>query len=143
MHTIKVSPKLTVAAQPELSEFPAIAQDGYALVINNRPDGEDPTQPGTEAEAEAAGQHKLAYLHLPVGGAPLTEADIRAFQNAVETASGPVLAHCRSGTRSLNVWVIGEVLDGRMLAEQVVPFGREVGIDMRGAEAWLSFQRQE
>ena len=80
MHTIKVSPKLTVAAQPDLAEFPAIALDGYALVINNRPDGEDPTQPGTEAEAEAAGQYQLAYLHLPIGAAPLTEADIRAFQ---------------------------------------------------------------
>ena len=141
MHTIKVSPKLTVAAQPDLSEFPGIAKDGYVLLINNRPDGEDAAQPGTGPEAEAAREAGLAYLHLPIGAAPLTEADIRAFQAALASAAGPVLAHCRSGTRSLNVWAIGEVLDGRMAAEDVVPFGREVGIDMRGAEAWLSYRK--
>ena len=143
MHTIKISPKLTVAAQPQLADFRAIAQDGFVLLINNRPDNEDPTQPGTVAEAEAARDAGLAYLHLPIGGAPLTEANVRAFHAAIESAAGPVLAHCRSGTRSLNVWLIGEVLEGRMTTEEVMALGRQVGIDMGGAEAWLSYQKEQ
>ena len=142
MRTFQVSPKLTVAAQPDLAEFPEVARDGFVLLINNRPDGEDATQPGTDAEADAARAAGLAYRHLPIGGAPLTEEVIRSFHRAVEEADGPVLAHCRSATRSLNVWAIGEVLEGRMSAEEVGALGERAGIDMRGAEAWLSFQKQ-
>lgn len=143
MNTVKVSPKLTVASQPELAEFAEMAQEGYGLVINNRPDGEDSSQPGSAAEEQAAREAGMTYLHLPVGAAPLTEAEIRQFQDAIEDSEAPVLAHCRSGTRSLNLWAIGEVLDGRMKAEDLRPFGQHVGIDLRSAEAWLAQHRSK
>lgn len=142
MNTTKVSPKLTIASQPDLEEFAGLAQDGYGLVINNRPDGEDPSQPGDAAEEQAAREAGVAYLHLPIGAAPLTEADVRQFQDAVEDSEAPVLAHCRSGTRSLNIWAIGEVLDGRMKAEDLRPFGQHLGFDLRSAEAWLAQHRR-
>ncbi len=138
MNVVKLSSKLAVASQPTLDEIAALKHQGYALVINNRPDGEDATQPGTEAERRAADEAGLVYAHQPIGGAPMTEADVRAFQRAVEGSSGPVLAHCRSGTRSLNVWAIGEVLDGRMRSEDLQAFGQSVGIDTRGAQGWLA-----
>ena len=50
MQTVKLSSAVTVASQPDLKTFRDIAADGYVAVINNRPDGEDPTQPGSEAE---------------------------------------------------------------------------------------------
>lgn len=138
MNIVRVSPKLTVASQPDLADFPDLAGEGYGLVINNRPDGEEALQPGSTAEEQAAREVGLAYLHLPVGGQPLTEAEIRQFGDAVRDAEAPVLAHCKSGTRSLMVWVIGEVLDGRMKREDLRPFGQHLGFDLRGAEAWLA-----
>lgn len=138
MNTIRITPKLAVASQPTLDEIAALRHEGYRLVINNRPDGEDAAQPGTAAEEEVAKGAGLAYVHLPVGGAPLTEADVRAFQTAVDGSDGPVLAHCRSGTRCLNVWAIGEVLDGRMTPADLPGLSQSTGIDLRGAQGWLA-----
>ncbi len=52
---------------------------------------------------------------------PVTESAVRHFQSVVKGAAGPVLVHCRSGTRSANLWAIGEVLDGRMVVEDLGP----------------------
>ncbi len=138
MHSVKLSPQLTVAAQPDIEDFARLAAEGYVALINNRPDFEDPTQPGSAAEAEAAASAGLAYAHIPVVGASFTEADIRAFQNLLSDAKGPVFAHCRSGTRTLNLWAAGEVLDGRMMVEDLAPLSRQTGLDLRGAAVWLA-----
>ena len=45
--------------------------------------------------------------------------------------------HCRSGTRSANLWAIGEVLDGRMVVEDLGPLSRHIGLDLSGAAGWL------
>ena len=135
MHTVRLSPDVTVASQPTLAEFRDIAAEGYVAVINNRPDGEDPTQPGSEAEEAAAEEAGMAYAHIPMG--PVTDATVRHFQSVVKGAAGPVLVHCRSGTRSANLWAIGEVLDGRMAAEDLGPLGGQIGLDLSGAAGWL------
>ncbi len=135
MHTVKLSADVTVASQPDLSEFRDIAAEGYVALINNRPDGEDPTQPGSEAEEEAADAAGLAYAHIPIG--PVTESTVRHFQSVVKGAAGPVFVHCRSGTRSANLWAIGEVLDGRMAIDDLGPFSRQIGLDLSGAAGWL------
>lgn len=135
---VKVSDKLSITGQPAAQDFPSIARQGFAMVINNRPDGEEAAQPGSDAEAAAARAAGLAYLHLPVTGPTLSSGDIRRFQAALARADGPVLAHCRSGARSLTLWVLGEVLDGRMTPEQIRPFGAERGFDLTGALNWLA-----
>lgn len=137
MHIVKLSADVTVASQPELEDFRDIAAQGYVAVINNRPDGEDPMQPGSEAEEAASEAAGLAYAHIPIGAGPLSESDIRHFQSVVAGAAGPVFVHCRSGTRSANLWAIGEVLGGRMAPHDLAPLGRQIGLDLRGAEGWL------
>ncbi len=137
MQTVKLSPAVTVASQPDLKAFRDIASDGFVAVINNRPDGEDPTQPGSEAEEAAAEEAGLAYAHIPMGATPLGESDVRHFQSVVAGASGPVFVHCRSGTRSANLWAIGEVLDGRLAIGDLAPLSQRIGLDLRGAEGWL------
>ena len=137
MHSVKLSADVTVASQPHLPEFRDIAAEGYVAVINNRPDGEDPTQPGSEAEEAAAEEAGLAYAHIPMGHGPLAESDVRHFQSVVKGAAGPVLVHCRSGTRSANLWAIGEVLDGRMTVGDLAPLSRQIGLDLSGAAGWL------
>ncbi|MFD0937610.1 beta-lactamase hydrolase domain-containing protein, partial [Methylobacterium trifolii] len=89
------------------------------------------------AEEAAAARAGLAYSHLPVTGPTITRDDVARFSEMVAQASGPVVAHCRSGTRSLTLWVLGEVLAGRMRREDIPDFGRSRGFDLSGALAWL------
>jgi len=134
---IPITETFAVASQPDLSAIEALGQGGTRLLINNRPDGEEAGQPNSAAEAEAAARAGFAYRHIPVTGAAIGRDDVRRFQQAMHEADGPVVAHCRSGTRSLTLWVIGEVLDGRLSRGEVVDFGARRGIDLSGALRWL------
>lgn len=138
-----VDARLSVAAQPDPASFADFAARGFRAVINARPDGEEPGQPGTAREAAAAKAAGLGYAFVPValpveGVWSLTEADIRAFQAALAAAQGPVLAHCKSGLRALTLYALGEVLDGRMRREEVPAFGAAHGFDLSGAMRWLA-----
>lgn len=141
MGVVKINERLAVSGQPVIAEFPGLAAAGYRGVVNVRPDGEEPVQPGTLAEEAAAKAARMDYGFVPVTGAAIREADIRAFQQALAKVDGPVLAHCKSGTRALTLYVIGEVLDGRMLAQEVETFGSAHGFDLSGAVRWLAARR--
>ncbi len=137
MHAARIDDRLTVSAQPDLAAFGGFAGQGFTAVINIRPDGEEPGQPGNAAEAAAARAAGLDYAFVPVTGATITEADVRAFQKSLWSAKGPVLAHCKSGMRALTLHVLGEVLDGRMRREDVEAFGARHGFALSGAVSWL------
>jgi uncharacterized protein (TIGR01244 family) len=112
----KVTDRFEVSPQITPDEARQAAAAGVALIINNRPDGEQPDQPASaeiEAAARAAGAD---YLHLPVVGRP-TPDQAKAQAAAVAAAKGPVLAFCRSGTRSITAWALGEAAAGRDKAE--------------------------
>jgi uncharacterized protein (TIGR01244 family) len=138
MSLVRISEKLAVAEQPSPGAFRQFKEDGFTAVINNHPNGEEPHQPGSAAEKCAAEDAGLGYRFIPVTSPQITEADVRAFQKAVADAPGPVLAHCGSGTRSLTLYAIGEVLDRRMNPEDIRPFGERFGFDLTVAEQWIA-----
>ncbi|WP_168878961.1 bifunctional sulfur transferase/dioxygenase Blh [Rhizobium sp. P28RR-XV] len=138
MNAAQINDRLTVSAQPDTAAFAGFAERGFVAVINARPDGEEQGQPGNAAEAAAARAVGLGYTFLPVTNSTITDADIEAFQKTLKDAKGPVLAHCKSGTRALALYAIGEVLDGRMKREDVVAFGKGHGFDLTGAADWLA-----
>ncbi|MET3665326.1 TIGR01244 family sulfur transferase [Caulobacter sp. 1776] len=126
----RVTDSLSVSPQVTEADMARAAAEGFVLVINNRPDGEDPNQPSSatiEAAARAAG---LDYLHVPVRGGPSQE-QVDAVRVAIEAAKGPVLAFCRSGTRSIVTWSIGQALAGED-RETLVNQGRQAGYDLSG-----------
>lgn len=92
--------KISVCGQVAPHEVAGLAEQGYAMLVNNRPDGEEPGQPlASEIEA-AAEQAGIAYRHVPIirGIGP---ADVEAMQEAIGAAGeGKLLAFCRSGMRS-------------------------------------------
>jgi uncharacterized protein (TIGR01244 family) len=92
--------KTLVSGQIAPEEVAGLAGQGVTVLVNNRPDFEEPGQPlASEIEA-AAGQAGIAYRFVPIirGIGP---ADVEAMQEAVrETGDGKLLAFCRSGTRS-------------------------------------------
>jgi uncharacterized protein (TIGR01244 family) len=137
----QVTDKFWVAPQISQADIDDAAAHGIRTIINNRPDGEDPGQPAAAAHAEAARAHGMDYQHIPVVGGSLGRAQIDAFRKALAEAPGPVLAHCRSGTRSLVLYTIGEVLDGRMQPSEIDALGQRMGIDLTGAKVWLANNR--
>jgi uncharacterized protein (TIGR01244 family) len=121
--------RVAVAPQIGPEDLPALAAAGYVAVVNNRPDEEEAGQPsGAEirAAAEAAG---LAYHAIPVTHAGFSHPQIDAMGAALAGADGPVLAYCRSGTRSCNLWALAAAKAGRDPA-LLVAQGAGAGYDL-------------
>jgi uncharacterized protein (TIGR01244 family) len=104
--SFQVSPQIT----PE--EAREAAASGVTLIINNRPDGEAPDQPSSAEIGAAAKAAGADYVEIPFAGRPTAE-QAKAQSDAVAGAKGPVLAFCRSGTRSITAWAMGEAAKGR------------------------------
>ncbi|UWM84088.1 bifunctional sulfur transferase/dioxygenase Blh [Rhizobium sp. SRDI969] len=137
MSITTISENFCVSPQPSVEDIRSLRGQGFKTLINNRPDNEDTSQPNTRVERQEAKHCDLSYAFIPVTADTITEADVRAFQRAVDESDGPVLAHCQTGRRALNLYLIGEVLDGSMSVEEVVEFGRSRGFDTGAAAAWL------
>lgn len=126
-----VNDKIAVAGQITADDLTEAARNGYLLVINNRPDGEAPDQPASRDLEAAATDLGLAYAHVPVRGAPSPE-QVETVRKLVESTPGPVLAFCRSGTRSINTWALGQAQAGNLSRDELVRLGREAGYDLSG-----------
>jgi len=119
--------------QLTVGDIDQAAADGIRLIVNNRPDGEEPGQPSSavlEAAARAAG---LGYVHIPVAGG-FPPARIEAMAQALE--QGPVLAFCRSGTRSTFLWALARAARGAP-GEESVAAAAAAGYDLGPIRAWL------
>ncbi|MGE4482712.1 TIGR01244 family sulfur transferase [Acidocella sp.] len=138
MTPIRITETFYITSQVSAADIPKIAAAGFAVIVNNRPDGEAPDQPGQADICQIAAQEGLDYLYLPTTGATLNAEAAKAFRAALEAAPGPVLAHCRSGARSFALWAISEVLAGQIKPEALAALAAERGCDPSVALSWLS-----
>lgn len=102
-----------VAGQIHPDDLPALAAQGFAWLVNHRPDGEEPGQPSARDVSEAAESLGLTVIHAPVRGLP--DAQAVAATARVLDARKPgekVLMFCRSGMRSSAAWAMVRVLEG-------------------------------
>lgn len=108
----QITPQVFASPQIGLAEVDEAKAQGIVLIVNNRPEGESDDQtPGAEIEA-AARAAGLDYLAIPVTHAGFSQAQVTAMAEALAGASGPVLAYCRSGTRSTLLWALAEASRG-------------------------------
>jgi uncharacterized protein (TIGR01244 family) len=108
----ELAPGLCAAGKLDPGDIEALAAEGVRTIINNRPDGEDPGQlPAAEAR-RIAEAHGIAYHHIPVTAASLSAADVDAFAAVLANAPAPIVAHCRSGTRSALLWALVRLRQG-------------------------------
>ncbi len=126
---VKISDQVWASAQIGVAEVSKAAAQGIGLIINNRPEGESADQTsGSEIEAatRAAG---IAYVAIPVTHAGFSEPQVSAMAAALANAGTPVLAYCRSGTRSTLLWALAEAsrgVDPAQLAQQAAGAGYDV-----------------
>ena len=119
--------KVWVSEQIHPDEVAAMVGQGITMLVNNRPDGEEPGQPlGAEIE-EAARAAGIDYRAIPIirGIGP---ADAEAMQEAIKSADGKLLAFCRTGTRSSLAWALAKNDEG-MRREEIEERLRSVGVD--------------
>ena len=136
MDVIAVTRKLSVMGQPAIADFASLKRRGFAAVINNRPDGEAPDQPGSLVEELAAREAGLAYFHLPVTSTGITKDDARRFQEAIAASPGPVVAHCRSGARSFFLWIMTGELENKR-DDEVLALAEQLHLDPQAVAARL------
>lgn len=128
--SISVAPQITPDALSELAAM------GFRSVICNRPDGEAPDQPGIDEMAAAAAAAGLEFRALPLAPGQLTPTLIEDFGAALDEMPGPVLAYCRSGTRSATLWALSQ--SGKRAPAEILGMAATAGYDLGGIAGALA-----
>jgi uncharacterized protein (TIGR01244 family) len=108
----KIDDSISVAPQISPDDVAEAAKAGFTMIVNNRPDGEEPGQPSGEQIREAAEAAGLDYVAIPIGHGGFSPGQVREMEQTLGQARGPVLAFCRSGTRSTFCWALAEGAQG-------------------------------
>lgn len=127
----RVTDSFYVAPQIQGADIPEAAAKGFTTLIANRPDGEDPGQmplAASQAAAEAVG---LTFVAIPIRGTPGPEA-VAQTAAAIAAAKGPILAYCRSGTRSVTLWAFATAKIGAMSTADILVAAKGAGYDLSG-----------
>lgn len=135
----QLTPDLAVAKQIAGVDVDAIAARGFKSIICNRPDGEGADQPVFAEIAEAAGAAGLAARYVPVTSGMVTDADAASFAAALAELPKPVLAYCRTGTRSATLWGLAEA--GKRPIGEIVSAAKAAGYDLSGVAARIANNR--
>ena len=121
----RLTPAFGVAGQLDADDVAALAAQGWRSLVCNRPDGEAAGQPASAELAQAAAAHGLAWRHLPVVSGQWHDADVAAFAEALRDLPAPLLAFCRTGTRSIHLWAraMVDTLDADEIARLAMDAG--------------------
>jgi uncharacterized protein (TIGR01244 family) len=139
----KLSDQVWASPQIDLDEVTAAAAQGIGLIVNNRPEDESEDQTPGDQIATAAQAAGMAYVAIPVTHAGFSESQVSAMATALAGTQKPVLAYCRSGTRSTLLWALAEAsrgADPAQLAQQAAGAGYDLAsiaplLDMLAAKA--------
>src|SRR5690606_33680251 len=91
----KLTDTLSVAPQLRLEDLQAARDAGFRTIINNRPDREEPGQPGSADMAQKAQELGLNYFHQPVVSGDITDQNIDHFAPQPAMSDGTTLAFVR------------------------------------------------
>ena len=130
MQIRRIDDRISVSPQIDPADVTEAAAQGFTAIVNNRPDGEEAGQPEGDPIRIVAETMGLAYTAIPVAGG-VSHDQIDAMRAALDAAPGPVLAFCRSGTRSTNLWALAEAKAGGD-AEEIIAKAAAAGYDLSG-----------
>lgn len=124
----KIDDSISVAPQIQPQDMAELSKLGFQAVICNRPDGEAGDQPDQAVMAEAAANAGIEFRFLPLAPGQLTAQLIEDFGAAAEDMPGPVLAYCRSGTRSATLWALSQ--SGKQRPAEILRKAADAGYDL-------------
>ena len=123
-----LTPSLSVSPQLSEADVAQAARDGFRAIIDNRPDGEEPGQPSAAEMQAFAASHGLGFAHVPTVGGKISDEDVALMAHALSTFEGPVLAYCRTGTRSTTLWALTQA--GAQPADALIATAAEASYDL-------------
>lgn len=124
----RINDDISVAPQIAPEDMAAIAELGFKTVINNRPDGEAPGQAPDAVMRAAAEEAGLEYRFVPAISGQLTKQNVEDFASTLSDVEGPVLAYCRTGTRSTTLWALSQA--GKKPADEIIGQAAGAGYDL-------------
>jgi len=109
----KIDDRILVSPQIDVADVATAKALGVGLIVNNRPEGESADQTPGDDIAAAAAAAGIAYVAIPVTHAGFSLNQVIALDAALKSAGdAPVLAYCRSGTRSTLLWALTQARAG-------------------------------
>ncbi|RBP48324.1 TIGR01244 family sulfur transferase [Arenicella xantha] len=127
-----------VGGQIQAADFDALAHAGIKVIINNRPDGEEPNQLTAHQARELAAEYGIDYHYLPMAnGQPMPDDLVANFKSIIDSNEDPIFAHCRSGMRSSFIWAIGQIEAKNLSADETIESAQAAGIPLGNARAVL------
>ncbi len=132
----KINDKISVSPQISLDDVATAKNEGVTLIVNNRPDGEDPGAPQSaeiEAAAKAAG---IEYISIPITHSGFSAPQVDAMIAALDGAKGKTLAYCRSGTRSTLLWSLAQAKQG-VAPDEIARLAGNAGYDIAPVRAMV------
>ena len=132
----KITEKTAVSPQITPQDMTAIKEAGFRAIICNRPDGEGVDQPSFEEIEAAAKKVGLEAAYVPVTSGKVRDEDVESFGAALKDLPRPVLAYCRTGTRSATLWSLHESKKRTMY--EILAATKAAGYDMNGVARRIS-----
>ena len=71
----------------------------------------------------------MDFCSIPITHAGFSEGQVSAMRTALDAREGPVLAYCRSGTRSTLLWALAEASKGRS-PDELTEVAAQAGYDL-------------
>lgn len=131
-----VTEGFAVSSQIFLNEMDSIAKQGFKSLLCNRPDAESADQTSFAEIEKSAHALGLRIEWVPVVSGKITQDDVQAFSSAFDTLPKPLLAYCRTGTRSINLWALAQGTQG-MSSQEILDRGNTAGYDLTDAVRML------
>jgi uncharacterized protein (TIGR01244 family) len=101
----QIDQRFSVAGQLTAADVQQIADQGFKLLINFRPDGEGgEAQPANAILAEQAQALGLHYAYIPVIPNQVQASDVDQLRDFLTQHPGQALGFCRTGNRAGNVY---------------------------------------
>jgi uncharacterized protein (TIGR01244 family) len=111
-----------------VADVTAAKAAGFGFIVNNRPEGESADQTSGDDIEAACLEAGLGYCAIPVDHTGFSAEQVAAL-SALMVSPRPILAYCRSGTRSTMLWALASASRGDApdhLIDQALAAGYDV-----------------
>ena len=135
MEIRQITPDFAAAPQIAADDIAKAVAAGFKMILCNRPDHEVPGQPDASTIETAAKDAGLEFRFLPLAPGGLSMDLINSFRDALDSSDGPVLAYCRSGTRSTTLWALAQAC--KMPPQDILEAAAKGGYDLSNVRQML------
>jgi uncharacterized protein (TIGR01244 family) len=108
LQVYRLTPAIAVSEQLSVANLRYLKREGFATIVDLRPDGEAPDQPSSTVVEHAARDEGLRFFYVPVPHGDIPDAAVARLRVALAASDGQVLLYCRSGRRAARTWGLVE-----------------------------------